>query len=55
MDYVCPHCQGTAYLLETGSDGRVMTICTKCKTSVPADAHEDAGPGAKQPKRHKTP
>ena len=42
MDYVCPKCHGTAYLLETGSDGRVMIMCNNCETQFPADAQTDS-------------
>jgi hypothetical protein len=38
MDTVCPNCNGNAFLLTTGSDGRTMTICTKCDYPVPSDA-----------------
>jgi hypothetical protein len=53
MDFVCPHCHGTAYLLETGPDGRVMTICTKCETAVSSAESKDSGrdPEGRRPER----
>jgi hypothetical protein len=54
MDYVCPKCSGPAYLLETGSDGRVMIMCAACDAAVPSDALPEADRKDKTPKRSGT-
>ncbi len=41
MENVCPNCQGNAFLLITGSDGRTTTICRECEAYVPAAAPDE--------------
>ncbi len=41
----CPHCHGTSFLMETGSDGRTVTVCAQCAKPLPFDPPEEVNPG----------
>ena len=45
MPAACPHCHGVNFLMETGSDGRTVTVCAQCGKPLPFDAPEEVNPG----------
>ena len=45
MPASCPDCHGSSFLMETGPDGRTVTVCAQCGKTMPFDPPEEVNPG----------
>lgn len=45
MPASCPDCHGSSFLMETGPDGRIVTVCAQCGKTMPFDPPEEVNPG----------